>query len=253
MAETEDEKATRLLTARFDRNLPKRFYKQVSVGETENGFDIRLDDRVVKTPLKRAFTVPSRQMAAAIAAEWQAQETHINPATMIVTRLANTAVDRVRDDGARIIGEIRDFAGSDLVCYRAAGPTPLIERQARHWDKVLDWAHQRHGARFVCVEGVMHADQPETALEAVAQALKAENEFRLTAIHNVTTLTGSALIALMMAAGALPGEEAWAVAHCDEDWQIEQWGSDYEAEERRRVRKLDFDATMAFLGMCRLL
>jgi chaperone required for assembly of F1-ATPase len=250
MSETEDERATRLLTARFDRNLPKRFYKQVAVGESKTGFDIQLDGRAVKTPLKRPFAVPSRDMAHAIAAEWDAQETHIDPSTMIVTRLANTAVDRVRGDERRIVAELQDFAGSDLVCYRAGTPDPLVARQALHWDQVLDWAKATHNVQFICVEGIVHHTQPDTALAAVAGALGAEDEFRLTAIHNITTLTGSTLIAMMTAAGALTGEEAWAAAHADEDWQIEQWGSDEEAEARRAVRKQDFDATMQFLAMC---
>ena len=250
MSETEDDRATRLLTARFDRNLPKRFYKQVAVGESETGFDIRLDGRAVKTPLKRPFAVPSRDIAHAIAAEWDAQETHIDPSSMIVTRLANTAVDRVRGDEARIVAELREFAGSDLVCYRAGTPDPLVARQALHWDPVLDWVKATHSVHFICVEGIVHHSQPDTALAAISKALTAENEFRLTAIHNVTTLTGSTLIAMMTAAGALSGEAAWAAAHADEDWQIEQWGSDEEAEARRAVRKQDFDATLQFLAMC---
>lgn len=250
MTETEDERARRLLTARFDRNLPKRFYKQVAVGECDTGFDIRLDERLVKTPLKRAFAVPSRDMADAIAAEWDAQETYIDPSTMIVTRLANTAVDRVRDDEARIVTELTDFAASDLVCYRAGTPDPLVACQAMFWDPVLDWVKTTHSVRFICVEGIVHQAQPDTALTAISNALTAEDEFRLTAIHNITTLTGSTLIAMMTAAGALSGEEAWAAAHADEDWQIEQWGSDEEAEARRAARKLDFDATMQFIRMC---
>ncbi len=250
MTETKDERARRLLTARIDRNLPKRFYKQVEVGENDAGFDIRLDGRIVKTPLKRTFAVPSRDMADAIAAEWDAQDTHIDPSTMIVSRLANTAVDRVRDDEARIVSELRDFAGSDLVCYRAATPDPLVTRQAKHWDQVLDWVKATHGVRFICVEGIVHHTQPEEALAAISGALTAEDEFRLTAIHNIATLTGSTLMAMMTAAGALSGEAAWAAAHADEDWQIEQWGSDEEAEARRAARKLDFDATIQFLAMC---
>lgn len=250
MSETEDERARRLLTARVDRNLPKRFYKQVAVGESDTGFAIELDGRTVKTPLKRPFSVPSRDMALAIAAEWDAQETHIDPSTMIITRLANTAVDRVRGDEQRIIAELRDFAGSDLVCYRAGTPDPLVARQARHWDQILDWVKATHKVQFICVEGIVHHAQSDTALAAVAGALSAEDEFRLTAIHNITTLTGSTLIAMMTAAGAMTGEEAWAAAHADEDWQIEQWGSDEEAEARRAVRKQDFDATMQFLQMC---
>lgn len=250
MSETEDERARRLLTARIDRNLPKRFYTDVTVGEGETGFDIRLDGRTVKTPLKRSFAVPSRDMAHAIAAEWDAQETHIDPSTMIVTRLANTAVDRVRGDEQRIVAELRDFAGSDLVCYRAGTPHPLVARQSMHWDQVLDWVKATHNVQFICVEGIVHHTQPDTAIAAVVEALAAENEFRLTAIHNITTLTGSTLIAMMTAAGAMTGEDAWAAAHADEDWQIEQWGSDEEADARRAVRKQDFDATMRFLAMC---
>lgn len=250
MTETEDERAARLLTARIDRNLPKRFYKQVAVGENDAGFDIRLDGRIVKTPLKRAFAVPSRDMAQVIAAEWDAQETYIDPSTMIVTRLANTAVDRVREDEARIVTELTDFAASDLVCYRAGAPVPLVVRQSLHWDPVLDWVKATHNVQFICVEGIVHHAQPDTALAAISKALSAQDEFRLTAIHNITTLTGSALLAMMTAAGALSGEEAWAAAHADEDWQIEQWGGDEEAEARRAVRKHDFDATMQFLHMC---
>ncbi len=250
MTETEDQRAQRLLTGRIDRKLPRRFYKQVTTGECEGGFDIRLDGRIVKTPLKRPFAVPSHDLARAIAAEWDAQETHINPSTMIVTRLANTAVDRVREDETRIVAELTAFAASDLVCYRAGSPDPLIERQSLHWDPVLDWVQSAHGVQFICVEGVVHHAQPETSLAAISQALTTEDEFRLTAIHNVTTLTGSTLIAMMTAAGAVSGEDAWAAAHADEDWQIEQWGSDEEAEARRAVRKRDFDATMQFIRMC---
>ena len=250
MSETEDERARRLLTARIDRNLPRRFYKQVAVGESETGFDIQLDGRAVKTPLKRPFAVPSRDMAHAIAAEWDAQKTHIDPSSMIVTRLANTAVDRVRGDEARIVAELREFAGSDLVCYRAGTPDPLVARQALHWDPILDWVKATHSVQFICVEGIVHHAQPDTALAAISKALTAENEFRLTAIHNITTLTGSTLLAMMTAAGAFSGEAAWAAAHADEDWQIEQWGSDEEAEARRAIRKQDFDATMQFLAMC---
>ncbi len=250
MIETEDERAKRLLTARIDRNLPKRFYKKVTIAETAGGYDIRLDDRVLKTPLKRNFTVPTRKMAQAIADEWDAQQTHVNPATMIVTRLANTAVDRVHGDETRIVSELADFAASDLVCYRAGSPDPLVRRQAAHWDPVLAWVKSALGVQFVCVKGIVHHAQPDTAIAAIADALSNETRFRLTAIHNMTTLTGSTLIAMMVGSDALPGEEAWAAAHVDEDWQSEQWGRDDEAEARRAERKQDFESTVKFLRMC---
>jgi chaperone required for assembly of F1-ATPase len=168
---------------------------------------------------------------------------------MIMTKLANTAIDRVLGDEARIIGEIADFAGSDLICYRADRPEGLVARQAQHWDPVLSWIRDVHGCKFVCVAGVMHADQPSVSLETLRAVLAGQRAYRLTAIHNLTTLTGSALIAMKLAAGALSGEEAWTAAHVDEDWQIEQWGEDDEASARRAARMADFDATVSFLAM----
>jgi chaperone required for assembly of F1-ATPase len=247
--ETEDERARRLLTRQEQVSLPKRFYKQVSVAPSEDGFAVHLDGRPVKTPLKRPLLMPGETMAKAVAAEWEAQGTHINPADMIMTKLANTAIDRVLGDEARIIGEIVDFAGSDLICYRADRPEGLVVRQAAHWDPVLGWMREAHGCKFVCVAGVMHAEQPSVSLETLRAVLAGEGAYRLTAIHNLTTLTGSALIAMKLAAGALSGEEAWTAAHVDEDWQIEQWGEDDEASARRAARMADFDATVSFLAM----
>ncbi len=251
MSETEDERARRLLTRRERSNLRKRFYEDVTVSAVAGGFEVQLDGRSVKTPLKRALVLPGESMAEAIADEWRVQESHIDPSSMIITRLANTAIDRVCGEEARIVREIGGFAASDLVCYRAGGPETLLERQSASWDPVLNWMHNEHGVRFICVEGVMHAQQPGEALDTVERLLSAEGSFSLTAVHNMSSLTGSALIAMMTAAGALSVEAAWAAAHVDEDWQIEQWGSDYEAEERRSLRKADFDATARFLEMSR--
>ena len=248
--ETEDERARRLLTRQEQVNLPKRFYKQVSVAPAEGGFEVQLDGRSVKTPLKRALVMPGEPMAQAVADEWDAQETHIDPTAMIITRLANTVIDRVAGDEARIVNEIVQFSASDMVCYRADTPDSLVGRQGAQWDPVLDWAHQTLGCRFICVAGVMHQAQPESSLEKLRAALTVESPWRLTAIHNMTTLTGSALVAMKLAAGALDPETAWSAAHVDEDWQIEQWGEDDVARARRQFRKADFDATVRFLEMC---
>ena len=147
--ETEDERARRLLTRQEQVNLPKRFYKQVSVAPAEGGFEVQLDGRSVKTPLKRALVMPGEPMAQAVADEWDAQETHIDPTAMIITRLANTAIDRVAGDEARIVNEIVQFSASDMVCYRADTPDSLVGRQGAQWDPVLDWAHQTLGCRFM--------------------------------------------------------------------------------------------------------
>lgn len=227
--------------------LAKRFYKDVSVGEGAF-YQILLDGRAVKTPAKRALLLPTRALAEAIAEEWRAQDHEINPALMPKTRFANTAIDAVSDALDEVASDITAYAGSDLVCYRAELPRDLTLLQAKHWDPLIAWAREAMGAHFTVVEGVMPVAQPRQALNAVAAALDPHEAFRLTGLHVLTTLTGSALIALAHARGYLSADKAWAAAHVDEDYQISLWGADEEAALRRKNRRAEFDAASAFVS-----
>ena len=234
---------------RSARSLPQRFYKVVSIAGERPELAIHLDGRPIRTPLKRTFEVPSRDLAEAIALEWQAQENVIDPSTMPLTKLANTAIDRVNIDRARIIEEIVGFAGSDLVCYRADEPIALRERQAAAWDPVLAWVERELDAKFETTTGILFRDQSRDALNAMRAYLRERSSWEMTSIHNLTTLTGSALVSLMVAARALSGEAAWIAAHIDEDWQVEHWGADAEAQARRIARRREFDAALRFLAL----
>lgn len=216
--------------------LPKRFYDRVEVGKTSDGWCIRLDDKQVLTPAKTRLQAPTQPLATAIAAEWEAQATRIDPDTMPLTRIANTALDGVKGKEREVATEIASYAGSDLICYRAEAPEGLVANQCEHWDRVLAWAEETLNARLVPVAGIVHRDQPEDALAAVNAALEGYDAFALAALHTITTLTGSALLALAHAKGRLSAAEAWAAAHVDEDWQIAQWGEDAEATARRAAR-----------------
>ena len=229
------------------RPLLKRFYKIVTIGEGPN-FPILLDGRAVKTPKKRALTLPTRALAAAVAAEWAAQDKNINPSAMPLTRFANTAIDGVSDSLAAVAADIVAFAGSDLLCYRAEGPQDLAATQATRWDPVIAWARVKLGARFTVVTGIMPVEQPQHALAAIAAALQPHDAFQLTAQHVMTTLTGSALLMLAHVHGHLTAEDAWAAAHVDEDYQIALWGTDQEAEHRRSRRHAEFLAACAMLS-----
>lgn len=244
--ETKDERWQRLTQNRIDRPLPKRFYTQVSVGEDHT---ILLDKRGVKTPLKAKLILPNADLAAAIADEWRAQLRVINPVLMPLTKLVNTAIDRVSAERAHVAAEVKAFAGNDLVCYRADAPAALVALQAQAWEQILVWAERALGAKFITVSGVIHVQQDANALEAVAQRVATLNNYALTGVHNLMTLTGSALIALMMHARGLGAVDAWNAAHVDEDFQISQWGEDFEAVSRRAFRKSEFDATVRFLSL----
>jgi chaperone required for assembly of F1-ATPase len=222
----------------------RRFYKQVEVAPAEGGgFALRLDGRAARTPGKRALVAPTRAIAELIAVEWTGQGETIDPASMPATRLANTAIDGVADTPVETRAEVARYAGADLVCYRAAAPDALAERQAAAFDPVLAWAEAALGARFALSASLTHVAQPQTALDALRAAVDAfADPFALAGLHVMTSLTGSALIALMVARGALSPEAAWRAAHVDEDFQIAKWGEDDEAKRRRAARWADFDA-----------
>jgi len=215
--------------------LRRRFYERASVVEGEGGFGIVLDGRPVMTPARRTLAAPVRALAEALAAEWEAQHAVIDPANMPLTRLANTIIDGVADNTEAVATEVAKYFGSDLVCYRASSPERLVERQAKAWDPVLDWARDALGARFVLAEGMRFVAQPEAALTAVRAAIPRE-PWRLGALHAVTTMTGSALLALALLHGRLSADAAWAAGHVDENWNMEFWGQDALALERRAFR-----------------
>jgi chaperone required for assembly of F1-ATPase len=228
--------------------LPRRFYQQAGVEETEGGFRVVLDGRPVRTPARGSLIMPSQRLAQAIAAEWDAQGETIDPATMPLARLANSIIDGVAAAPARVAADIAKYLGSDLLFYRAEGPQRLIERQMRLWDPVLAWAREALGARFLLAQGVVYAAQPEAAIAAARTAIP-NDPWRLGALHVITTLTGSALLALALLRGQLTVGEAWTAAHVDEDWNMEQWGHDDIALARRAARRAELDAAATVLAL----
>ncbi len=226
--------------------LRRRFYSQAGTASAGEGFAVRLDDKPVCTPAGRILAAPTLALAEAVAAEWNAQRDVIDPVKMPLTRLANVIIDGVSDRPGPVAAEIRKYLAADLVCYRAATPQGLVERQARHWDPIVAWARDALGAPFNLGAGVIHVVQPEPALVAAGTAIPGDS-WLLGAVHTVTTLTGSALVALALSRGRLSAEEAWQAAHVDEDWNMAQWGCDEIALERRAFRFAEYQAAVRVL------
>lgn len=226
--------------------LRKRFYKEVGVTEVEGGFGITLDGKPIRTPSGRQVVIPARALADAVAAEWAAQGEAIDPVTMPLTRIANSVVEGVVDRVALVTEDLAKYFETDLLFYRAGHPEGLVAREAAHWDPVLFWAAEALGAHFILSEGIMHVKQPDEALRAARAALPGD-PWSVAALHIVTTLTGSALLALALAHGMRDAGQVWAAAHVDEDWNADQWGVDEEAAARRATRLRDFEAAVAVL------
>jgi chaperone required for assembly of F1-ATPase len=238
-----------IMTASQSKN-PKRFYTAATVADRENGsFGIELDGRPVKTPARRVLAVPSRALADAIAGEWNAQGDEILPASLPLTRLANSAVDGVAVREGEVAQDILNYAASDLLCYRAEAPAGLVTEQARLWDPILDWVRAEYDAPFNIGTGVKHLEQPAASLDAVRKVISVFGPFRLAALHAMTTLTGSALIALARAKGFLDTGAAWEASHVDENWQASRWGEDFEAAQRQKRRFSEFSSASRFFDL----
>jgi chaperone required for assembly of F1-ATPase len=224
----------------------KRFYTKAGVIEAEGGLAITLDGKPIRTPSGRVITALSRDIAGAIAAEWDAQKETIDPLTMPMTRFANSVVEAVVDRVDDVTADIARYFSSDLLFYRAGDPEALVARESAHWDPVLFWAADTLGAHFILGQGIVHVRQPDAAIAAARAALPTD-AWSVAAMHVVTTLTGSALLALALFHGAREPDQVWAAAHVEEDFNTEQWGVDDEAAARRAARLVDFLAATRIL------
>ena len=231
--------------------LRKRFFKQAQTGDAgDGGVAIFLDRKPVLTPARRKFVAPTQVLADAVAAEWDAQADVIDPARMPLTRLANAVIDAVVDAPASVAEEVARYLRSDMLFYRAEGPAALARKQSQAWDPVLAWAREAFGTHFVLTEGLMHVSQPPESIDAARGGVPSE-AWRLAAVASVTTLTGSALLALALAHSAIEPDAVWSAAHVDEDWQMSQWGHDELAVERRAFRHGEFMAAVTVLKLAR--
>jgi len=229
---------------------PKRFYKDVTIGEDEDGYAVLLDGRAVKTPGKGALRFPTPEAAQLVADEFAAQVNEINAIKMPIMRIANSAAEGVADKMQEVRDDLVKFSGSDLICYRTDTPTGLVENQKKHWDPIIDWVETRFGARPQLAGGIIFVDQPEAMLASIAEHVNAiDNPYKLAAIHVMTSLTGSALLSLAHAEDHIDLKAVWDAAHVDEDWNIEKWGYDSDAAERRIYRHGDLiAASTSFLN-----
>lgn len=229
----------------------KRFYRQASVAAVAGGFGIELDGRPVRTPAKAPLVVASRALAEAIAEEWQQQGDEVVTASLGLTSLANAALDVVARRRPEIVREIVNYAGTDLVCYRADHPPALAARQHEAWQPLLDWATSRYDAPLTVTMGVTPVAQPEPSLQALARAVDAYDTMALTALQLATSACGSLIVALALVEGRIDADAAFEVSQLDETFEIEQWGEDPEQTKRRAALKDDIALAARFVALAR--
>lgn len=229
----------------------KRFYKKASIEQKDRHFTVLLDGKAIKTPAKSLCLMPTRDMASAVANEWNDQGEQIIPQTMPITKLMNTAIDRVESRREELIDELVRYAGSDQICYRAEHPAELVALQGKVWDPLLKWINETLAINLKTSKGIIFVEQEQKSLEKIREMFEGLDSFMLTALHGMITVTGSVTIGYALFSDHLTIEEAWIAGHLDEDFQISQWGGDEEAEERLENLKLELQNSYDFLRLRR--
>ena len=229
----------------------KRFYTEASMVSDGDGFCVSLDGMVVKTPNGGELVLPCARLAEAIAAEWDAQVDLIKPATMPVMGLACTAIDKVRPNREGIIDNITNYGANDLLCYRAEGPDDLVARQAKVWQPLLDWAQETYGTHLECTVGIVHINQSDATVSKLRIAVDNHDDFELTALAELTQLSGSLVLGLALSCGQIDWAQVFEAAEVDEIWQNERWGEDEEAKKRKVSLSHDIEMAAHFLTLLR--
>jgi len=227
----------------------RRTYQAVAVVECRGGYGIALDGKPITTPEGRPLVLPSRPLAQALAAEWQAQGQHVDPLAMPLTRLAGSAIDLVGPHRAAVVERTAAYAETDLLCYRALGPEALAEHQEAEWQPLVDWVAQHLEAPLRVTAGIVAIEQPALSLATLRRAVEASDDWHLTALAAATAACGSLILGLALAEGEIDAEATWALSELDESYQIELWGEDPEARRRREVQRADIAAAARFLAL----
>jgi len=228
----------------------KRFYEEAAAAESDDGHVVTLDGRPIQSPARNRLVLPNRRLAEAVAAEWAAQVEKVDFAAMPLMRLVGIAVDDVAGRPEAVVDVIAAYGVTDLTCYRAEAPPDLVARQHRHWQPLLDWIGACHGVSLVAAAGVTPIRQPEPSLAALRRAVAVDDPFVLAGVHAATVCCGSVVIALALRDSEIDADGAWTAAQVDEDYQVEIWGTDEEAAERRRNVRADLDAAVRLLDFC---
>ena len=229
----------------------KRFWKDAGVEPFEGAYRVTLDGRPIRTQGGAPQLVPGAALAEALAAEWSAQGSEIDPKAFPLRDLADFAIDHVRADRAAAIAGLLRYAETDTLCYRADPDEPLYRRQLELWEPLVTAFEARHGVRLERVSGVIHRPQPPATLARLGEVLAAHDDLTLAALATLAPLAASLAVALAALAPDADPAALFAAANCEEDWQAEQWGWDPAAERDRAAKLAAFEVAAQFARLAR--
>lgn len=229
----------------------KRFWKEAAADQVDGGWRVTLDGRAVRTQGGQAQVVPTRSLAKALAAEWANQGAEIDARGFPLRDLTDLALDVVAPGRVDAVARLLPYAETDTLCYRADPDEPLYRRQHALWEPILAAAEARHGVIFERVSGVIHRPQPAATLARLRGLLDAHDDFTIAALMTLAPLAASLTVALAALEPDADLPALFAAANAEQDWQAEQWGWEWTAEELRAERLATFETAARFAALAR--
>lgn len=224
----------------------KRFWKEVAVEQAEGGWRITLDGRPLRTQGGAPQIVATGALAEMLASEWSGQGDEVDLASFPARDMADYAIDMVAPDPSASIAKVLRYGETDTLCYRVDPDEPLHRRQWEVWEPIVAAFEAREGVRIERVSGIVHRRQPPETLGALNERLEALDPFTLAALELLTSLSASLCVGLSALDPEADADALWAAAELEETWQVELWGSDSLAQDRRERRRADFLRARAF-------
>ena len=225
----------------------KRTWVNTTVKPRGLSFGILLDDEFLQTPKKNKVLLPTRELAQKVAKEWRQQKEIIDPTKMPYTRLANSALDTVKESFDTVVADVLHYGDTDLVCYRADSPEDLVKLQNKHWDPILDWAKNQFKIEVKITNGINYKAQDPVQLRKLSREISSYNFFTLTGFYDLVTISGSLLIALAVYYSHVSLKRGFDISFLDEDWQRKKWGQDEESIKNRANKFREFQIAYRFL------
>ncbi|XP_062508283.1 ATP synthase mitochondrial F1 complex assembly factor 2-like isoform X1 [Corticium candelabrum] len=204
----------------------KRFYENVGIRKTSEGYAVALDGRVVKTPLRNELLVPSESLAVAIAAEWDAQWEKIQPSGMHLTSLCMTAIDKLSETTRESqVSDILPFLQTDCSCFRVSEPDDFVKLQTDTWDPIIDWFQNKFDVKLKVSTGLLEAFQEIETMDRVRDVLMTYDPHVLLGVHSAVSSLSSLVIAMGLVGNFISVEKAVQAANLESEYQTKKWGT----------------------------
>jgi len=226
----------------------KKFWDKVSIKKiSSDSFCIMLDNRILKTPLKRELVLPNLNLAQEIVKEWDQDSKNINADLMIFYGLISTSLDKIIDNKNVYINDILDYIDTDLICYRAENPKELVELQKNKWDPIILLLEKYIGTKVQVFQGVLPKKQHTTVHYRLNNLINRFDIFEISALHRITNITGSIFLSLSVLKKDISKNEMFELSFLDELWQAENWGFDEETSQKRKEISIELNKCISFL------